>query len=59
MTLEGVGTAGVFNVGSAPAGLPVIGAAGVEELGAAEGAPAKSCEGRPKFMIVGVSGATL
>ena len=24
-----------------------------------EGAPAKSCEGRPKFTIIGVFGATL
>ena len=59
MTLEGVGAAGVFKVGSAPVGLPVPGAAGVEELGAVEGAPARSCEGRPKFTIGGFSGATL
>ena len=37
MTREGVG--------SAPAGLPVTGAAGVDELGIVEGAPAMSCEG--------------
>ena len=55
LKLKMPGPAGVFSVGSAP----VPGAVGVEELGAVDGAPAISCEGRPKFMTGGVSGATL
>ena len=58
-TLEGVGGAGVFNLGSAPAGFPVPVAVGVDELRAVKGAPAMSCEGRPKSMLGGVPEATL
>ena len=57
IALEGVGAAGVLSVGSAPG----TGAAGDEELGPVEeeGTLAGSCDGRPKFTIAGVSGATL